>query len=223
MRTLYHLTVCPFSRSVRLALKEKQLDFRLVSEKPWEERADFISLNPSGKIPVLQEATGQIICEVYPLYEYLEEKYPSAQRLISGSPQEKAEIRRLCVWINQKFYAEATKKLVFEKLLKRFYEDGFAEAKIMRMGALSLTHHLQYFSWLLEERDWIAGNQLSMADLALAAHISTIDFIGSMPWTKFPGIKNWYACIKSRPSFRPLLEDTFPSVTPPPHYSNLDF
>ncbi len=223
MRVLYHLTVCPFSRSVRLALEEKHLDFRLVSEKPWEEREEFIGLNPAGEFPVLKEETGQAICQTYPLYEYLEEKYPSAQKLITGTPQEKAEIRRLCVWVNEKFYREVTKRLVWEKLLKRFYKNGCAEAKIMRAGTIALAHHLQYFSWLLEGRDWIAGNQISMADFVLAAHLSSIDFVGSMPWVKFPCVKNWYACIKSRPSFRPLLGDNFPGVTPPASYRDLDF
>lgn len=223
MRTLYHLPICPFSRTVRLALAEKALGFEPVIEKPWEERAEFIDLNPAGTVPVLVEASGLIVPDIMPILEYLEEAYPEEKKLYPASPSARVEVRRLCHWVHHKFFAEVTEKLVWEKVLKRHYEKGWADSKILRAGATNLTHHLQYFSWLLTERDWIAGSELSIADLSLAAHLSTIDFVGYVPWDKFPAIKNWYACLKSRPSFRPILLDRFASVSPPAHYADLDF
>ena len=61
------------------------------------------------------------------------------------------------------------------------------------------------------------------ADLIAAAHLSVMDYFGEMPWASFPALKAWYAPIKSRPSFRPLLSDRFPGVAPPVHYADLDF
>ena len=44
MRTLYHLALSPFSRKVRVALREKGLEFQLRIEKVWERRAEFLAM-----------------------------------------------------------------------------------------------------------------------------------------------------------------------------------
>ena len=44
-----------------------------------------------------------------------------------------------------------------------------------------------------------------------------------VPWDRHPGAKLWYARIKSRPSFRPLLQDRLPGLKPAPQYDDLDF
>jgi glutathione S-transferase len=77
--------------------------------------------------------------------------------------------------------------------------------------------------WLLRRRDWLAGDRLSYADLAAAAHLSIADYLGDVPWNEDAGAKNWYARIKSRPSFRPILGDLHPGVPPSASYANLDF
>ena len=82
---------------------------------------------------------------------------------------------------------------------------------------------MDYIDFLAERRRWLAGDELSMADLAAAAHLSLVDYLGNVPWDEHPETKNWYARIKSRPSFRPLLLDAIPGVPPPPHYADLDF
>jgi len=64
---------------------------------------------------------------------------------------------------------------------------------------------------------------LSYADLAAAAHLSAIDFGGDVDWSVSAAAKDWYARIKCRPSFRPLLTDAVSGITPPAHYADLDF
>jgi glutathione S-transferase len=44
-----------------------------------------------------------------------------------------------------------------------------------------------------------------------------------VPWDDHRGARDWYARVKSRPSFKPLLDDTIPGFTPPPHYQDVDF
>tara|TARA_B000000565_G_scaffold255879_1_gene238610 strand:- start:17422 stop:18108 length:687 start_codon:yes stop_codon:yes gene_type:complete len=223
VRQLYHLTICPHSRLARLILAEKNLDFKLIVEKNWLERPEFIALNPAGTLPVLVESSGLIVSDVYPLVEYLEETYPSHTKLITGGPAVHVEVRKLISWIREKFDREVTQILLHERVMKRFYRQGWADSKELRRATTNLNHHLTYFTYFLQERDWLASPYLSIADLYLAAHLSVIDFLGYMPWGKFQLIKNWYACIKSRPSFRPLLADHFSGISPPSHYSNLDF
>jgi glutathione S-transferase len=222
-RSLYHSTICPHSRLARLILSEKNLEFKLISEKVWEERPEFIDLNAAGTLPVLVESSGLVIPDVYPLVEYLEETYPSHTKLMNGNPAVHVEIRKIITWLKEKFNPEVTQILTYERVLKRFYQQGWADSKRLRAATTNLGHHLTYFTYFLQERDWLASPHLSIADLYLAAHLSVIDFLGYMPWGKFSLIKNWYACIKSRPSFRPLLSDHFSGITPPSNYAHLDF
>jgi len=224
MRVLYHFPLCPFSRVARLALAEKKLEFSLIVEKPWQEREEFIRLNPAAELPVLIEPDEIILADVSAITEYLEEVYQGDMILLyPGSAKNRAEIRRILQWINRKFYEEVTLRIVWEKYFKPNYGKGHPDPKVLRLGSTYLGYHLKYFSWILETRNWIGGNYFSVADLALAAHLSCIDFLGGMPWEAYPLIKNWYACIKSRPSFRPLLMDRVSGLAPSIHYMDLDF
>jgi glutathione S-transferase len=75
----------------------------------------------------------------------------------------------------------------------------------------------------VRQRNWIAGEQMSYADLAAAAHLSVADYLSDVPWTEDEAAKSWYARVKSRPSFRPLLSEMLAGIPPAAHYANLDF
>jgi glutathione S-transferase len=64
---------------------------------------------------------------------------------------------------------------------------------------------------------------MSYADLAAAAHLSVVDYLGDVPWDEDEAAKAWYARVKSRPSFRPLLADTHAGIPPSKTYADLDF
>lgn len=222
MRTLYHLLLNPFCRTVRLVLCEKKLSFTLQEEKVWERRDKFLALNPVGEVPVFVEEQGTAISSSDAICEYLDEICPSPS-LIGGSPLVRAETRRLVYWFNQKFDIEVTKNIVDEKITKRNLGLGQPNSRAVRAGHSNIHVHLEYISYLIERRQWLSGNELSLADLAAAAHLSTVDYLGDVPWEKYQTVKEWYVRIKSRPSFRPLLEDLIPGTPPPKHYKDLDF
>jgi glutathione S-transferase len=222
MRTLHHLWLSPFSRKVRIALREKNLACDLKVEKVWERRVDFLALNPAGTVPVLVEESGAVICDSHVICEYLDEAYPETQ-LISGNAVQRAETRRLAAWFDHRFAREVSDNLYREKMLKRFLGLGEPNSVAVRAGYANLHYHLEYIGWLAERRRFLAGDNFSLADIAAAAQLSTLDYIGDVPWDKHEGAKQWYARIKSRPSFRPLLSDHIPGAPPPRHYANLDF
>ena len=78
-------------------------------------------------------------------------------------------------------------------------------------------------TWLLDQRRWLAGNEMTLADFAAAAHLSALDYISDVDWNRSQNVKDWYAKIKSRPSFRSLLADQVPGFPPSAHYTDLDF
>jgi glutathione S-transferase len=222
MRTLYHLWLSPFSRKIRLVLKEKTLDFDMVVERVWERRPEFLALNPAGDVPVLVEPDGTTLADATAITEYLEEIYPE-RPLIGATPVERAETRRLVAWFDVKFNREVTVNLVEEKIMKRFLGLGQPNSQAIRAGCQNIKHHLDYIAYLMERRSYLAGDSFGLADITAAAHISAVDYLGDVPWEQHDGAKEWYARVKSRPSFRPLLSDHIPGAAPPKHYADLDF
>jgi glutathione S-transferase len=222
MRTLFHLPLSPFSRKVRLALAEKRIPFDLRTERVWERREEFLAMNPACTVPVLQDANGLLLADSYAICEYLDEAYPDTP-LLGRTLADRAEVRRLIAWFDQKFYAEVTRNLLHEKQMKRLLGRGNPDAAAIRAGYANLKPHLEYIGWLAETRAWLAGPSLGLADLAAAAHLSALDYIGDVDWSLNDAAKDWYARIKSRPAFRPLLADRISDLAPPAHYDDLDF
>ena len=222
MPSLLHLPLDPFSRKIRIVLGEKKITASLAVEPIWDRRHEFLSINPAGTVPVFIEDDGTTISTSQAIAEYLEEtsKEPA---LIFGTALQRAEIRRLCNWFDVKFNTEVTEYLLGEKIMKRFLGLGEPSSETIRAGYANIDTHLGYIEYLAEQRAWLAGEHFSLADIAAASHISCIDYLGDIAWEDYQQAKQWYARIKSRPSFRPLLQDLIPGTQPPAHYKNLDF
>ncbi len=221
MRLLYHLPLSPYARKVRLVLTEKRLPFELRVEKPWDRRPDYLGINPSGTVPALLDndlaiPDSSVICE------YLDEAYPDTP-LLGRTLAERVEVRRLVAWLDGQFAQEVTRHLYGEKIIKRMSGAGQPNASALRVGFLNLKTHLAYIGWLAETRKWLGGSAISLADMAAAAHLSTLDFCGDVDWSVSQPARDWYARMKSRPSFRAILADRVPGVIPPEHYADLDF
>ncbi len=222
MRTLYHFPLDAGSRKLRIQLAEKALDFAIKVEKAWERRESFLDQDPGSELPVLIEADGTKIAGAAVAAEYLEDAYPVPD-LRGADPIDRAETRRLVLWFETRFHQEVTRNLVEEKLMKRYLRLGQPDTAAIRAGHANIRYHLDYIAWLTEQRHWLAGETLTLADITAAAELSTVDYLGDVPWSDSPAAKDWYARMKSRPSLRPLLSDSIPGIPPVPHYADPDF
>ena len=230
MLTLLHHPFCPHSRFVRIVLAEYGISPRLVEERVWERREEFLVLNPAGETPVLLEEGGPPVPSAAIVAEYLDEtrgELLAERRLLPSDPDDRVEVRRLSNWFSNKFHAEVSGPLVHERLYKRFMAPqqggGPPDTEAIRAARVNIRYHLAYIGWLVRTRDWLAGPRLSYADLAAAAHLSVVDYLGDVPWIEDDAAKAWYARVKSRPAFRPLLGDTLAGIPPSPTYADLDF
>ena len=229
MPTLFHHSFCPHSRFVRLALGEHSVAVRLIEERTWERRHDFLVLNPAGTTPVLIDEGQPPIPGAAIIAEYLDEMYGSnlERPLLPGEPGARVEVRRLMSWFNDKFFAEVSGPLVTERFYKRHMPvdagGGAPDTDAIRAAKSNIRYHIAYIGWLVRARDWLAGDRLTFADLAAAAHLSAADYLGDVPWNEDEAAKNWYARVKSRPSFRPLLSELVPGIRPSATYADLDF
>ena len=100
---------------------------------------------------------------------------------------------------------------------------GPPSTDVLRAAKANVRYHLAYIGWLARTRNFLAGDQLTYADLAAAAHLSALDYLGDVPWNEDDAAKAWYVRIKSRPSFRPLLSEWMAGVPASAHYVDLDF
>lgn len=227
MPRLHHFTLDPYSRRMRLALNEYGSPTELRDEEPWAPSSDLFRHNPAGALPVLVEDDGSAVSGVEALSEYLEETRNGANSLIPGNAKERAEVRRLIGWFDTKFYAEVAEPVLTEKVVRRFMPreqgGGSPEMTRVRKGLDLLKAHLDYIGRLADGRNWLAGDELSLADLAGAAHLSAVDYIGDVPWADFPSAKAWFQRLKSRPSYRPLLTDSVRGIAASKSYTDLDF
>ena len=222
MKTLYHLWLSPYCRKVRIVLAEKKIDYRLETENTWLRRREFLAINPAGEVPVLIEDDGTSIADSQTICEYLEEVVPDPS-IFPADLKERAEARRIVAWFDRKFSAEVSENLVGEKIFKRFLKTGAPNSALIRAGQQNIHYHLDYIGWLSERRNWLAGGVFSIADIVAAAHLSSVDYLGDVPWEDHISAKEWYVRIKSRPSFRAILADHLPGEPPPKHYADLDF
>lgn len=221
MARLFHVPLSPFCRKVRLSLAEKKVEVELVEERYWEQDPDFMRRNPAGKVPVLR-LDGVMMSESAAICEYIEETRPEPS-LMPSDPVARLEVRRLVSWFDDKFHHEVTSNLLYERVNKKVMKQGYPDSKNVKAGAKAIKYHLDYMTWLLDHRRWLAGDAMTLADFAAAAHLSSLDYISDVDWNRSEAVKDWYAKIKSRPAFRSILADQVSGFPPPRHYNDLDF
>ena len=227
---LFHQTMSAPSRYVRLVLAEYGVDVELHEERPWERREEFLRLNPAGTLPVLIAEAGVPICGAYPITEYLDETrgvMARDRRLTPEYPMDRAEVRRLVDWFVVKLDADVVRTLARERVFKlempASLGGGAPDSGAMRAARANVRQHMRYINWLAGTRDWLGAKTVSIADMAAGASLSVLDYLGEIEWNEVPQARDWYGRMKSRPSFRPLLEDRVRGLTPVSHYADLDF
>jgi len=219
---LYQFPLCPFSRKIRLLMGEKNIAYDPVREDPWNASDAFFNLNPAGRTPVaVSEDRATVLADSRAIGEYLEETVDRVP-MISGNAKSRAEIRRLTALFDENFYHDVTEPLLNERMKKRLILRQPPDSTVLS-EAMRMAHgHLDYMDWLIDNRPWLAGSTMSMADLAAAAQISVADYLGGIDWTDHEQTRGWYAVFKSRPSFQPLLTERMDGIRPPDHYGNVD-
>ncbi|HEX8644145.1 MAG TPA: glutathione S-transferase family protein [Allosphingosinicella sp.] len=223
MWQLYQFPLCPFSRKVRLMLAEKGVSHELVRESPWLRRDEFVDMNPAAQTPVLvEDQKGTVLIDSGAICEYFEETIQKSP-MIPGTAINRAEVRRLVAWLDDSLYGEVVAPMMEERMRKRLVSRDPPDTRILREAMKAANSYLDYLDYLLDHRRWLAGPLLSLADLAAAAHLSVADYLGGLDWRGHKQTTDWYAVMKSRPSFRPLLGERMEVIAPPAHYDKVDF
>ncbi|TWH04158.1 glutathione S-transferase, partial [Ochrobactrum sp. J50] len=182
MLTLFHHPMSSGSRYVRLILGEYGVEAELIEERPWSRRKEFLALNPAGTLPVLLAENDLPVVGATVIAEYLDETRGAlkrSRRLLPESPMERAEVRRLVDWFLLKFENEVTRHIARERVFKlqMAAEMGGSapDSTAIRAARTNIRQHMKYI-------DWLAATHPSYADMAAAASISVLDYLGEIEW-----------------------------------------
>lgn len=213
----------PASRLARLMCAEYGVAVDLEDVKPWLRETHILEMNPAAMGPIMIEDGEPIVGGLAILHAIEERWAPSAVAgLFPAQAKDRAEMWRLLDWVLLKLNDEVTRYVFEEKIVKRDKRTT-PDPAVLRVAKANLTEHLLYFNWLFATRTWIAGDVMTLADFALAAHLSSLDYLGDVAWDTSDETRQWYARIKSRPAFRTLLNDRVAAMPAAAGYADLDF
>lgn len=213
MRRLVQLLLSPPSRFVRLLIAEKRLSCDCAAPEDLAEH-----------LPVFIDLDGSRHQGLWAIVDHLEGTYPE-RPLTPDDDAARSESLRLLDWAMGPFLESVTKRIVYERASQRYTGSAAQRApdmQIVRSGREALRASLADLGAAAERYGCLASRDCTLADLAVAAHLSAIDYFGEVPWSEFPAAAEWYMRIKSRPSFRTLLGDRVPGQPPVSHYADLD-
>lgn len=226
MTKLLHHKLDPASRLARLMLAEYGVEAEFGDASPWRPDTNLTDINPAATIPLLIEEGIAPIIGPLAVVHFIEERYApdTVAGLVPTDVEGRAEMWRLYDWVMGKFNDEVTHYILEEKIGKREQKSDAPNPSALRAAKANLAEHMQYFTYLFATRRWLGGNEMTLADFALAAHLSALDYLGDIDWSKAaPETRDWFARIKSRPAFRPLLGDRVVGMPVSKSYADLDF
>ena len=224
MKRLWHWPIDPLGRTVRLTLGEKRWSFEPITIRPWVSDLELAALAPGATAPAFLDTDAEMRVTAIgslAICEYVEEAQ-SSPRLLPFAAAERSEARRLWQWSEESF-AGINNTLLAERISQWVRREQAPNSAALRQGAHALKNRMTFLDALAGERTYLAGRNLTLADLSVAAHLSAYDYFGDVPWELTPDLKAWYVRIKSRPTFRPLLADRVDNVKPVKHYVDLVF
>jgi len=214
MRRLIHLTLSPSSRVARLILGEKRLVFD-----------PAVGEDPHAHLPVFIDLDGSRSEGLWAVIDHLEGAYPE-HGLVPEDSTLRGEVLRWLDWAMGQMNERVTRKILYEKAAQRFTgapSTGAPDMNTIRQGREALRAVLPIIGKAAEQNGNLVARECTLADLAVAAHMSALDYFGEVPWSEFPQAGEWYVRMKSRPSFRSILADRLPGQPPVMHYAELDF
>jgi len=192
----------PNPRALRMFLLEKDLDFpRLPVDLMGAEnrRPPYTDKNPGGQLPALEIENGRVIGETVAIFEYLEEKHPNPP-LIGRTPEERAETRMWQRRIELKITEHLYNGFRFAEGIELFR----SRIRVLPEAAEGLKatarDNLGWLDGLLADKQFIAGDRFTMADIILYCALDFGASAGQPLDDALTNVVAWEARVASRPS-----------------------
>jgi glutathione S-transferase len=221
MLTLHYSMLCPKSRVIRLLLNELKIEFNIYNVSLEEINKIDFNVAPHAQFPILQK-NNDFIFGLYPLIEYLTD-LKDKDYMLGNYNLDKSITRTMIDWCSNKFHDESVYPLIKQKILLNYDRSIQVDSTLIRTSKNNLRKHLAFLEDILTNIGAMSLERLCLSDLCIAVYISYLDYLNEIDWIKFLELKQWYSAVKSRPSFKFILEESFKGLIPASQFKNLDF
>ena len=200
MLRLVSATPSPFARKVRIALIEKGVPFKLVTDVPWNDDTVVGDFNPLEKLPILITERDGIVCDSTLIIDYLETAYPEPA-LLPRDP--KLRLAAKSIEVLQNGICDAVVLTFFERQRAKEAQSTQWLARQRRKverGTAALASQLA-------GRDYFVGGAFTLADIAAVCALGYLDLrLPDFEWRPLhPGLAAWFDRISERESFRSTM------------------
>ncbi|MBD0788298.1 glutathione S-transferase N-terminal domain-containing protein [Vibrio sp. Y2-5] len=147
---------------VEWALNYKQIPYQRVDVTPEAMTSSFLKLNPIGFVPAIA-VDGFVLSESMAIIEYLEECF-DGKSLLGSTPQERANIRRVCEYVNSTIHSPQNKSVL------RFFRPELDESSKRKLRGEWICECLEKLkSSICIESNFAVGANFSLADIFVAS------------------------------------------------------
>ncbi len=225
---LYYDVSCPFCRQIRILMEENSLSFKLLRFNRYkseeENTKNYFSHNFTGKNPLIGiKLNNTDMVYAYGIWHCINLVNIKQTGLIPIDFKQKILTNNILTLINTNFYDEVVSKIIYEKIIKYFISKAVPNSILLNQSRKNLEKYLKVFTQLVNVNTKITSEDLSLSDIALFSHLSILDYINEINWSDNFLLKEWYLILKSKPSFRSILNDFISGFAPSHTYKSLDF
>ncbi|MFP6850768.1 MAG: glutathione S-transferase family protein [Pseudomonas sp.] len=202
---VYGAPLSPFVRKVRLFLAEKGLDYQLEVILPFGQPAWYRDISPLGRIPAIKDgdfslADSSTICQ------YLDEKHSELASLLGQNAEQRAQVRWLEKYADYELAPLCTFSVFRNRALKPSMGQSCDEATVQKALHEKLPVHFDYLEKTLGTAEYLVGDSLTLADLALACQLINMQHGNeTLDTQRWPNLSAHYARIKARASVQGVL------------------
>ncbi|KAF9533976.1 glutathione S-transferase [Crepidotus variabilis] len=213
---LYGSSMATCTRRVALILHEKKVPFELheidVQNKA-HKKPDYLEKQPFGQIPYIDH-DGFILYESRAICYYIASIYPSqGTNLVPTDPKANARLQQ-ALSVEVANFNPFVEKAVLEKYFKPLYHGTKPDEKIYNEAISTLDAKLDAYEKILSKQKYLAGDELTLADLYHLVYGSVLPNTGytGLESDSRPNVARWFKELSSRPAWQAVKENGFKSV-----------
>ena len=212
------VNVSPFVRKVRLFMAEKGVDYELEQINPLSPPDGWRDINPLGKIPALLDGD-KIVNDSSCICQYIERKKP-APPLFPASDDDYVHALWIEEFIDAGFVPVAGGKVFFPlivgPMMSKQPVDDAVKIEARQVVEDEFPRFWDYLDGDIKDKDFFAGNALSIADLAVTSvHVNLRHAGIAVDADRWPYLARFVGRMCERPSVRAVIEEEAPDWSLP--------
>jgi glutathione S-transferase len=194
-------------RKAWIFLKEKGLEFEHRQLDPLDKSERFLTMNPLGRIPILEEPDGNLIADSSVICDYLENVHPEPS-LYPGGYRDRAR----ALWLEE--YADTILTQICARIFWMYIiipiRTGAPtdQTEVDAFRDEEYPAAFDYLESIAQDKDGLVNNQLSVADISIASAVRLLDLAGApLDAKRWPHFEAYYQRVISRPSAKSIIEE----------------